>query len=533
MFVRPPRPMWPFNGPATSFWPPLAFASMAAMLRRQCPDWRVEILDAPPLEMGWHSLERELRARRPSVVAMGEEAVSCVECLRLARLAKSLGAKVIAGGCFFGHVAPQVLKTGFVDVVAHGEGENTIVELAHALRDGSADALNAVAGISFLRSERSAPVLGRSNSDCRWMEACDANHALQPAVVLEQPRPECEIVRTKPRPLLKNLDDLPMPAWDLLPMHRYGAGSRNHPGLAAIEASRGCFDTCDFCVLWRQMGDFVSEQVRPYVRFKSVPRLLEEIKIQTRDFGRRHLGWVDPCFNAHPHIPAELAEALLRENILVGQSAWVRADCLVRDAKSGALASMVRGGLNEVYVGVERPDDESLKSVHKTTTIPIVREAFAILARDFPRVFTLGTFVYGFPTDTPETVRAIFRLSHELEMNHAFFIPLTPLPGTPFWHDGLWDDTGESFRDFNFLPSATRPGSRRDLEWALLRAAAFHWTPARIRTYLRGLRRGGARKRRVTLRLAARATWFASHGMLRGLLTGHRAGMVFPRWYES
>jgi len=384
-----------------------------------------------------------------------------------------------------------------------------------------------------LRSERSAPVLGRSNSDCRWMEACDANHALQPAVVLEQPRPECEIVRTKPRPLLKNLDDLPMPAWDLLPMHRYGAGSRNHPGLAANEASRGCFDTCDFCVLWRQMGDFVSEQVRPYVRFKSVPRLLEEIKIQTRDFGRRHLGWVDPCFNAHPHIPAELAEALLRENILVGQSAWVRADCLVRDAKSGALASMVRGGLNEVYVGVERPDDESLKSVHKTTTIPIVREAFAILARDFPRVFTLGTFVYGFPTDTPETVRAIFRLSHELEMNHAFFIPLTPLPGTPFWHDGLWDDTGESFRDFNFLPSATRPGSRRDLEWALLRAAAFHWTPARIRTYLRGLRRGGARKRRVTLRLAARATWFAAHGMLRGLLTGHRAGMVFPRWYES
>ena len=32
LFVRPPRPMWPFNGPSSSFWPPLAFASMAAML---------------------------------------------------------------------------------------------------------------------------------------------------------------------------------------------------------------------------------------------------------------------------------------------------------------------------------------------------------------------------------------------------------------------------------------------------------------------------------------------------------------------
>ena len=495
LFVRPPRPIWPFNGPSTSFWPPLAFASMAAMLRQHCPDWRVEILDAPPLEMGWRLLERELRARRPAVVAMGEEAVSCAECLRLARLAKSLGAKVIAGGCFFGHVAPQVLKTGFVDIVAHGEGENTIVELAQALRENSAAAFADVAGISFMR--------------------------------------DGEVVRTKPRPLIKNLDDLPMPAWDLLPMHSYGAGSRNHPGLAAIESSRGCFDACDFCVLWRQMGNFVSEQTRPYVRFKSVARLLEEIKIQTLDFGRRHLGWVDPCFNAHPKIPAELAGSLLRENISVGHSAWVRADCLVRDAESGALATMVRGGLNEVYIGVERPDGDGLKAVHKSTTIPIVREAFEILAREHPEVFTLGTFIYGLPGDTPETVRAIFRLSHELEMNHAFFIPLTPLPGTPFWRDELWDDTGESFRDFNFLPSATRPGSRRDLEWALLLAGAFQWSPARLRTYLRGLRRGGARKRRVTMRLAARTAWFAAHGMLRGLLTGRRAGMVFPRWYES
>lgn len=495
LFIRPPRPMWPFNGPATSFWPPLAFASMAAMLRQHCPDWRVEILDAPALEMGWRTLESELRRRAPAVVALGEEAVSCAECLRLAKLARAVGAKVIAGGCFFGHVAPQVLGTGLVDVVAHGEGENTIVELAGALREGTPDALTQVAGLSFLRDGAAT--------------------------------------RTRPRPLIKNLDDLPMPAWDLLPMHRYGAGSRNHPGLAAIEASRGCFDACEFCVLWRQMGKFVGEQTRPYVRTKSAGRLLEEVRIQTRDFDRRHLGWVDPCFNAHPSVPAELCEALLREGIHVGQSAWVRADCIVRDAQSGALASMVRGGLNEVYIGVERPDNDGLKNVHKTTTIPVVREAFRILAREHPQVFTLGTFIYGLPGDTPATIRALFRLSHELEMNHAFFIPLTPLPGTPFWSDDLWDDTGESFRDYNFLPSATRSGARRELEWALLLAAAFVWTPARLRAYLRGLGSHSDRKRRVTLRLAARQAWFAAHGMLRGLLTGHRAGMVFPRWYES
>ena len=166
--------MWPFNGPATSFWPPLAFASMAAMLRQHAPQWRVEILDAPPLEMGWRSLEAELRRRRPAVVAMGEEAVSCAECLRLARVAKATGAKVIAGGCFFSHVAPQVLGTGLVDVVAHAEGEETVVDLAAVLPEAAPDALADIPGISFLR--------------------------------------DGVAVRTRPRPLMRNLDDLPMPA---------------------------------------------------------------------------------------------------------------------------------------------------------------------------------------------------------------------------------------------------------------------------------------------------------------------------------
>jgi len=381
-----------------------------------------------------------------------------------------------------------------MDVVAHGEGEATIVELAAALREKSPTALAAVAGISFRR--------------------------------------DGEIIRTRHRPLIKNLDTLPMPAWDLLPMHRYGAGSQNHPGLAAIESSRGCFDACDFCVLWRQMGDFVAEQPRPFVRFKSVARLVEEIKIQTRTFGRRHLGWVDPCYNAHPHLPAALADALLRENISVTMSAWVRADGVVRDAQSGALARQVRGGLREVYLGVERADGDGLAAVHKTTTMPEVRAAFRLLARDFPDVFTLGTFIYGLPGDTPETVRAIFRLAHELEMNQPFFIPLTPLPGTPFWREEFWDDTGDRFRDYNFLPSATRPGARRDLEWALLTAFLTQWPAARFRSYWRSVFDANARRRRMTRRLALRSAWFVLQGMAGNLLAGRRSGMIFPRWYE-
>ena len=496
LFVRPPRPLWPFNGPSTAFWPPLAFASLAAALRDGVPDVRVEILDAPALHMGWRTLTREIHARRPAWVGIGEEAVSCVEGLRVARVAKDAGALVVAGGCFFGHVAAEALRTGCIDVVVHGEGEQTIVELVQALQSGRWRDLARVAGISFADGE--------------------------------------EIVTTPPRALLPDLDRLPMPAYDLLPVERYGGGSRNHPNLAAIELGRGCVGACGFCVLWRQMGRTVGNRVVPQLRTKSAGRLLDEIRRLTRQFDRRYLAWVDPCFNADPRVPGELAERLLRNGIAVGQSAWLRGDCTVRDARSGALARLVAAGLNEVYLGVERPDAESLHTLNKTASLDDTREAFALLERDHPHVFTVGSFIYGLPGDTPASVRAMYRFANDLGMDKTFFIPLAPLPGTTFWRPELWDPTGERFRAFDFLPSAGGDVHGATLGRALLSACAFDWTAARVRSNLARLRHADARKRRMARRIFLRSTAFAASALVRGLVGRDGVGgMVLPRWYES
>src|SRR5439155_16171998 len=99
-----------FNGSGTAFWPPLAFAYLAAALREKIHDLRVAILDAPALRMGWKSLTAEIKRLRPAYIGIGEEAVSCLEGLRLAALAKEAGAHVVAGGCFFGNVGPQALQ---------------------------------------------------------------------------------------------------------------------------------------------------------------------------------------------------------------------------------------------------------------------------------------------------------------------------------------------------------------------------------------------------------------------------------------
>lgn len=496
LFVRPPRPLWPFNGPSTAFWPPLAFASLAAALREGIRDIDVRILDAPPLCMGWRTLERKIHDLRPTYVGLGEEAVSAVEGLRLAGVARSAGARVLAGGCFFSHVAEEVLSTGLIDVVVHGEGEATLVEALEALRQRDPLALREVRGISFRSGDA--------------------------------------VVFTGARPLLEDLDRLPIPAWDLLPMERYGRRSRNHPDLATAELSRGCTGSCSFCVLWRQMGQRTNGTPRPRLRVKSPERALEELRLLVKRYGRRYLAWVDPCFNAHPETPARLAEMLLQESCRIGQSAWVRTDGILRDSRTGALETCVRAGLNEVYLGIERADPASLQALEKSGKPDTSREALELLRRRHPEVFTVGSFIYGLEGDTPATVREMYRLSIELDLDMVFYIPLTPLPGTPYWRRELWDPTGSRFREFDFLPSYGANGNGAALGRTILRSVAFDWYPARLRWYLRRLFLQDARKRRMLRHLFVRGLRFSARRALDAALGRRtRGGMYFPAWYED
>jgi len=495
LFVRPPRPLWPFNGPGSAFWPPLAFASMAAALRRALPDLQVAILDAPALEMGWKSLTEELRRRQPSFMGIGEEAVSCVEGLRLAALAKECGAKVIAGGCFFGNVAEGVLRTGQVDAVVHGEGEVTLVELVQALRENSASALRSVAGISFRDGE--------------------------------------EVVRTAPRELIADLDMLPLPAYDLLPVARYGQKSTNHAGLAAIELGRGCSCACEFCVLWRQMGKTVGNRVVPHLRVKSVARLLDEIRILMDRHNRRFLGWVDPCFNAHPETPGVLAEGLLREGRRINQSAWVRADYVLRDDASGALASCVASGLCEMYLGIERLEKDRLQALHKGNLHNEGEKALWLLARKYPQVFTIGSFIYNLPGDTPAIMRRLFREAYRAPMDMSFFIPLTPLPGTPFWKNAEWDATGEAMREFDFLLHFHGEGLKAKLSRTLVLCYGFSWPKERLFRFLTGIISRDARRRSITRRNVARLNWYCARALANGLAGRREFAMNLPSWYDS
>jgi len=111
----------------------------------------------------------------------------------------------------------------------------------------------------------------------------------------------------------------------------------------------------------------------------------------------------------------------------------------------------------------------------------------------------------------------------------ALFIPLTPLPGTPFWKPELWDASGSLFRDLDFLPHGNADAwSSGDLHSMLLRCFVLYWPLARIRTVLRGLSVRDLRRRRIVRNYLKRSALFALRAFAN---QEHR--MQIPDWYQS
>lgn len=503
-FVKTPRTIWPFNSETSAFWPPLGFASMAAVLRERMPQLDIRIVDCPTLKMGWRSLERLLRSAPPDILCIGEETVSAHEALRLARLAKEIRPDtiVIAGGCYFAYAIEDSLRNHPIDFIVRSEGEESLHALVEEVHK---------------REPHPEQVLGIAYRD------------------------GAEVRLTPPRPLIEDLDSLPLPAYDLLPMERYGRGARNHPDLAAVEHSRGCIDACSFCILWKHMGEPTDGACRPRLRTKSGARSFEEVRLLVERYGRKTLGWVDPSWNADPEWSAEFCRLMLRSNLRVMSSAWMRADCVVRDEKLGILRQQVKAGLRRAIIGVERVRDADLHAFGKhNNSWDVTTEAFRILRRNYPEVDTIGTFMYGTWDETEESMAELLDHAAAQLMDYSFFIPVTPNPGTETREEALRRDAIETddLRAYNFITPVMRSQrlSAAEMQDILHKHAALWWLKDGARGIRNLLFERDARKRSVRrslLRHGLKVYWASIWNRLTRRDGRPAAHFIVPSWYDS
>lgn len=514
VLLRPPRYLWPFNSERSAFWQPLGLLCVAAAARRALPELDLAVWDAPGQAWGWRTLARKLAERPIDVLGLGEETASAHEGLRAAALVKRLhpACVVVAGGVHYPHAIEATLATGCVDVIVRGEGEHTFVELLQCLHAGRP--WHDVAGLAF------RDAAGRT-------------------------------VLTPPRPLIADLDTLPLPAYDLVDMTRYGRGSRNHPDLVALEHSRGCIDSCGFCVLWKQMGESLdgNGRVRPRYRTKSPARSFDEVRWLHCQYGRRTFGWVDPTFNASPEWSDGWAELMLGSGLMGSRgrprtlhTAWVRADCVVRDEKLGILSKLVRAGLRQVVLGLERDDPAGLGLLGKHNNDPeMCAAAIAIFREKYPQVYTIGSVIIGLPGDRPDSLRRLCDWANGLGIDYCLMIPLTPIPGTRFAEEAARAGlvANANWADYNFHTPVCTTGAAtlRDVDATYARRMLTVSGP-RLASLWRGLIvERDARKRRVNwalVRHGARVGVESLWRMLRGPAGAEPASYARrPSWYDT
>ena len=221
--------------------------------------------------------------------------------------------------------------------------------------------------------------------------------------------------------------------WDLLPKDRYM--------WASVQTVRGCPKHCSFCSVWRTDGQ------KP--RQRDLNLVVREI-VQLRRQGFRFIVLADDNF--YPVTFADLATAdrradkrqhdsltRIREERfeLMARLAELPDDMVfytqitMEAAEDPAfLAAMRRARIRGALVGVESVTPEGLKAVFKNFNEAgegLVTRLQAFRQAD---VHVLGSFIFGLPTDTPETFSATADLAQRAGVAFAQFVMLQPLPGT-------------------------------------------------------------------------------------------------------
>ena len=422
MLVQPPRCYWPYTSEGDNFLLQQALPALAAVARKRGDE--IKVVDCMPLHVGWKSLYDEIRSFRPHVIGCGENhALYASEALRFFALCKEAAPEAItvAGGGHFTNLAHRYTNNPHIDVICIGEGEITFERILDEVESGNPN-WHTIDGIAFGEDD--------------------------------------QCIKTKPSRLVQNLDDLPLPAYDLMPMHLYGKSRYLFsPGGTTLHHSRGCTSKCSFCAWWTTMADRKVDsdgnvKLSPRWRSKSVDRMMEEVEQLYYQFGKRSYVWVDESWNIDPKFNYEFSQRMIQSGMKTKWMTFMRADCIVRDHHKGILADQIRAGLSHILIGVERAEDDNLKGLDKRFYAGgVAEQAVQIFKEHYPEVFIQCTFIVGVKNEDTDTLGLQVDMAKRLDVDFPAFHPITPVPGTPIYDDAIANGhiTEEDFDDFDWL----------------------------------------------------------------------------------
>jgi radical SAM superfamily enzyme YgiQ (UPF0313 family) len=388
--------------------PPIGLAYVAACLEKA--GHQVTLIDSDPLGLNFEQVVSTVVNGKPDVVGLTGMTAMMDIVFDLAKAIKRRDKKIITvlGGVHGSALPVQTMEEeACIDILVKGEGETTAVELMEALdSDRYVKNLSDVKGICY--------------------------------------REKGDVIENPPRPSIQDLDDLPFPAYHLLPMDKYRSygwyawinGIRQPYG--SIHTSRGCPYKCTFCDANIILG-------RKY-RCRSIENVMGEIDLLVNKYGIRSLRFEDETLTVKKDRAKSLCNALIKRQYHCEYAGAGR----VNEIDEETLHLMKKANFILINYGVESGNDRVLDSINKNFTTEQVKGVFEMTEK--AGLFSMASFIIGLPEDTRETCEETIKYARELKADYTGVACLIPFPGTEVYRYALdqgvplpirWGDYGQ------------------------------------------------------------------------------------------
>ncbi|MFH1173032.1 MAG: radical SAM protein [bacterium] len=378
-----------------SCFPAIGLSAIAAYIRQQ--GFKVKIIDAPALRLSVESFDKYLKdnysQEPPRYVGFTAVTSAVKNAYAMAKIVRQIfpQAKIVFGGVHPTVLPAEVINQPEVDIVVKGEGELTFTEI----------------------------LAGRELAEIKGIVY----------------KTDGQVMDNPARERIDNLDQLPFPAYDLLPMDKYYPAQGSYERLPAISmlTTRGCPGRCTFC----------NKTLGSRIVFRSAGSLVEEIKKLVKDFGIRQIMFYDDTFTVHKENVRQFCQLLLDQKIDITWCCFSRVDFIDLDL----LKLMKQAGCHQIMYGIESGDQAVLDSINKNIKLDQIREVIKLTKQ--AGIDIRGAFMIGSPMETKETVLRTLNFAIELNPEIVIFNITTPYPGSQMFDQvkaqGLlmsedWDD---------------------------------------------------------------------------------------------
>jgi radical SAM superfamily enzyme YgiQ (UPF0313 family) len=452
---------------------PLGIETLAAHARKYC-DVALADLRGSGRDAGVHA--QGLLASSPDMVGISlNSAPHTNYTLELVRelKAKAPQLPIIVGGQQATFLDAELLAGGHVDAVIRSEGEQTLCEILE--RGGS---FRGVQGVSWLR--------------------------------------DGTLRREADRPLIEDLDQVLMPARDLLPDRgRYRMGEYRVEG---IESSRGCPFHCSFCS--------IRNFHRGRWRKKSVQRVLAEIDdILARYPEPKVIYFADDNFSTDVNRVIEICRGIVERKTDAHFWCQARADQIAR--RPEVAEWMGKAHFAAVLMGIETPLPHLLESARKGTSVEQINLAISLLHKHDVGVW--GTFTLGLPGESHADTHRTAKFIPKAKVDVAQITVATPIPGSDLYEQakagGMLDPNWD---DYDFT-SPTMPGQlpKSEMDALIQRAYLRVYLSLRFLASMFSKRTNLARLRRTALGVFWAWIWYIIRLRWRRL-TGNKDHLLAP-----